>query len=112
MKKRTIECGLVGLGIVGAFLLKSLALEKEKPSQNAEAKVAQVIKATFPEALIGNMGKATEDGVAVIGVAFIWKGSNVEADVTPDGVLVGTEEATELAFFGSDRRDYRQVETS
>ena len=99
MKLRTIVCALLGAGLLGAVLPAALATEKEKPSAEVEAKVAQVIKAAYPEVVIISMAKGNEDGLEVVGVAFTSKGNKMDADVTPDGILVGTEEAADIKTF-------------
>src|SRR6267378_4331865 len=99
MKLRTIVCALLGAGLLGAVLPAALATEKEKPSAEVEAKVAEVIKAAYPEVVIISMAKGNEDGLEVVGVAFTSKGNKMDADVTPDGILVGTEEAADIKTF-------------
>lgn len=99
MKVRNILWALASLGLLGSVLPSVLAAEKEKPSADVEARVTQTIKDKFPNAVITNMGKETEDGLTFIGVDFSSKGTRVEADVMADGTLVGTEEAGDLKTF-------------
>lgn len=99
MKRTTIVCGLLGVGLVGALLPNTLAAEKEKPSAAAAARVTETIKSKFPDAVITKMGKESEDGLSFIGVDFTLKGAKVEADVMEDGTLVGTEVAADISTF-------------
>jgi hypothetical protein len=99
MKLKNIMLALAGLGLAGAVLPSALAAEKERPSAEVEAKVTQVIKAAYPEAVIGEMAKGNEDGIAVIAVKFTSKGAKMDADVTPDGIIVETEEAADVSTF-------------
>ncbi len=99
MKQKNIITVLVSLGLAGPVLTGASAADKEKPSADVEAKVTQVLKATFPEVVITSMAKENEDGVDVIGVALTSKGNKMDADVTPDGTLYGTEQAGNLKTF-------------
>lgn len=99
MKLKNIIWVLAGLGLAGVVSSKALAAEKEKPAPEVQAKVSQAIKDAFPDAVIGNMVKEKEDGLDVIGVAFTSKGNTIDADLTPDGILVETEEAADLKTF-------------
>jgi activator of 2-hydroxyglutaryl-CoA dehydratase len=99
MKVQNILCALASLGLLGFALPSASAAEKEKPNADVEARVTQTIKENFPDAVITDMGKETEDGLTFIGVDFTSKGTKVEADVMADGTLVGTEVAGELKAF-------------
>ncbi len=99
MKLINIVSVLAGLGLASAVSSNGLAAEKEKPSADVQAKVSQAIKDAFPDAVIGNMVKEKEDGLDVIGVAFTSKGNKIDADVTPEGVLVETEESADIKTF-------------
>jgi hypothetical protein len=99
MKINDIIRSLAALGLAGVVSSNALAAEKEKPSPEVQAKVSQAVKDAFPDAVIGDMVKEKEDGLDVIGVAFTSKGNKIDADVTPDGILVGTEEAADIKLF-------------
>lgn len=99
MKLQNILCVLVSVGFMGAVLPGALAEDNEKPSADVAARVTQTIKDSFPDAVIKEMGKETEDGLSFISVEFTTKGSGVEADVTADGTLVTSE-------VGGDVKDF------
>jgi hypothetical protein len=99
MKLINIISALAGLGLTSLVSSNALAAEKEKPAPEVQAKVAQAIKDAFPDAIIGDMVKEKEDGLDVIGVAFTSKSNKIDADVTPEGILVGTEEAADIKTF-------------
>jgi hypothetical protein len=99
MKPINIVWALATLGLASVVSSNALAAEKEKPAAEVQAKVTQAIKDAFPEAVISNMAKEKEDGLDVIGVAFTSKGSKIDADVTPDGILVETEESADIKTF-------------
>jgi hypothetical protein len=99
MKLKGILSVLFGVSLIITTIADAAAAEKEKPTPEVEAKVTQTIKDTFPDVVISNMGKGNEDGLDVIGVAFTSKGKKMDADVTPDGVLVGTEEEGDIKAF-------------
>jgi hypothetical protein len=99
MKQTMIVCGLLGVGLVGALLPNALGAEKEKPSATVAARVTETIKSKFPDAVITQMGKESEDGLSFIGVDFTLNGAKVEADVMEDGTLVGTEVAGDINTF-------------
>ena len=92
--------GILGcLGVAGLITSNAPAAEKEKPSAEVQAKVTQAIKDAFPDALISSMVKEKEDGLDVIGVAFTSNGNKIDGDVTPDGILVETEQPADIKTF-------------
>ncbi len=99
IKLNIMVSALAGLGLVGGITSNGLAAEKEAPSPEVQAKVSQAIKDVFPDAVIGSMAKEREDGLDLIGVGFTSKGAEIDADVTPDGILVETEQAARLETF-------------
>ena len=90
---------LAGLGLVGVAQPGAWAADKAKPSADVEAKVTDVLKKAYPEVVITSMAVENEDGVDVIGVTFTTKGNKMDADVTPDGILFGTEEPGDITKF-------------
>ncbi len=99
MRRINIISALAGLGLVSLLASNTVAAEKEKPAPEVQAKVARAIRDVFPDAVIGEMVKENEDGLDVIGVALMSKGNKIGADVTPDGILVETEEPGEIMSF-------------
>lgn len=99
MKPRTISGALLGASLAIAVIANVSAADKEKPTVEVEARVTQTIRNTFPDVVISSMAKENEDGLDVIGVAFTSKGKKMDADVTPDGILVGTEEEADIKAF-------------
>jgi len=91
---------LASLSLAGAVSINALSADKEKPAPDVQAKVAQAVKAAFPDAIItGGMATGKEDGLDVVTVNFTANGVKVEGDVTPDGILVGTEEPGDIKTF-------------
>gem|GEM_PF-6181527 len=88
---------IAGAGLVGAALPNAMA--KDKPSPEVEARVTKVIQSTYPEVAITDISKGEEDGIPLNGVTFTSKGTKMDADVTDDGVIVGTEEEGDLKAF-------------
>jgi hypothetical protein len=76
-----------------------------KPAIEVQTKVSQAIKEAFPDAVIGDMAKENEDGLDVIAVGFTSKGVKIDADVTPDGILVETEQAADIKTFPQPAAD-------
>jgi hypothetical protein len=102
MKSMTLNnfiCVLAGLGLAGVISTNAQAAEKEKLSPEVQAKVTQAIKVAFSDAVIGEMAKGKEDGLDVITVIFTSKSNKMDADVTPDGILVGTEGSADISTF-------------
>jgi hypothetical protein len=96
--------GVASLGMAGALMQTALAGPKEKPSPEVEAKLTEVIKAAYPDVAVTSMGKETEDGLSFVEVKFTTKGSKLEADVTEEGTIVGTEEAADMKDFPKSAR--------
>ena len=100
MNLKTTLRALVSLSLAGALSVNALAAPKETPAPEVQAKVALAVKAAFPDAVIkGDMATGKEDGLDVITVNFTANDVNVEGDVTPDGILVGTEEPGDIKTF-------------
>ena len=100
MKLKNIMYTLLGAGLVGAVIPMALAsAPKPKPTADVEAKITKAIKAVFPDAVIGTMGQETEDGISFYEVELTVKGNKVGADVTSDGTIIETEEATDMKLF-------------
>ena len=99
MKLNHIICVVAGLSLAGMASSQVLAADKEKPAPEVQVKVSQAIKDAFPDAVIGDTAKGNEDGLDVITVAFTSKGNKMDADVTPGGLLVGTEEPADIKTF-------------
>jgi hypothetical protein len=97
MKSKDIICALLGLGLVGAAVPGAQA--KDKPDAAAAAKITEAIKAVYPDAVIGEMGKETEDGLSFYEVAVTVKGAKIDADVTSDGTIIETEESADIKTF-------------
>lgn len=96
MKQNKIMCAVLALGLAGFAGSQALAADKVKPSAEVEAQITKTLKATFPEVVINGMAQETEDGLTFFAVDMTSKGNKIDADVTADGTLVGTEEAIEL----------------
>ena len=99
MKQNNIKyimCAVLGLGLAGFSVSKAAAAGKEKPSPEVEAKITETLKAAFPEVVIKSMAKETEDGLTFFAVDMTSKGEKIDADVTQDGTLVGTEQAVDI----------------
>lgn len=93
-------CVLGSVGIVGAILPNALAESKnEKPGAEAAAKITQALKAVYPDAVIGEMGKETEDGISFYEVGLTVKGTKMDADVTSDGTIIETEQEADMQTF-------------
>lgn len=99
MNLKVIMYALVGLGLAATVQQKALAAPKEKPSAEVEAKITVALKAAYPDVVIIEMGKETEDGLSFVGVTLTSKGNKMDADVTEDGTIVGTEETTDITTF-------------
>ena len=100
MKLKNSLYTLLGLGLVGAVIPAVLAAApKGKPSAEVEAKITKAVKAVYPDAVIGTMGQETEDGISFYGVELMVNGKKIGADVTSDGTLIETEEATDMKLF-------------
>lgn len=98
MKLNILVKAFVALGLATGFSA-TRAAEKEKPTPEVQEKVTKAIKEAFPDAVIGEMAKEKEDGLDVIGVLFTSNGKKIDGDVTPDGILVETEEAADISTF-------------
>lgn len=99
MKRNRIVRVFAGVGLIVLVAQGAFGADKEKPSAEVQARVTQVIKRNFPDALIKEMGKESEDGLSFVSVDFTSKGTSMEADVMEDGTLVGTEAAARLRDF-------------
>ena len=99
MNKKNIMYVLLVLGLSGGALPSASAADKVKPSAEVEAKLAKVIKDAYPEVVIKEMARGTEDGLSLVVIQFTSKGNKMDADVTEDGIIVGTEEAAEITMF-------------
>jgi hypothetical protein len=100
MKLKNILYTVLGLGLAGAILPNVLAqAKKDAPSAEATAKITAAIKALYPEAVIGKMGKEEEDGISFYEVALTVKGNKIDANVTSDGTIIETEETTDMKLF-------------
>jgi hypothetical protein len=99
MKLQKILCVLASAGLIGTMLPGAFAADKEKPGTDVETRVTRVIKAKYPDAVIGGMGKENEDGLTFIGVELTTGGIKMDMDVMEDGTLVGSEQASEVSAF-------------
>lgn len=104
MKTKNIIGALLGLGLVGGILPCVLAENEKdddsaKPTPAAEAKITQAIKAVYPDAVIGKIGKESEDGISFYEANLTVKGNKVDVDVTSDGTIIETEAAADLTTF-------------
>jgi hypothetical protein len=99
MKLNNVIVALTALGLAGGLSSSTLAAEKEKPAPEVQEKVSKAIKDAFPDAVVSEMAKENENGLDIVEVKFTSKGSKIEADVTPDGTLVETEEAADITTF-------------
>jgi hypothetical protein len=104
MKQHNLICALLALGLAGA-VSNANAADKVKPSAEVEAKITETLKATFPEVVIAGMAQETEDGLTFFAVDMTSKGEKIDADVTADGVLVGTEQVGDIATFPKPAAD-------
>lgn len=99
MKLEKVIRALTIMGLAGVLTSNASGAEKEKPAPQVQEKVAKAIKEAFPDAVISEMAKETEDGLEVIGVLFTSQGNKIDADVTPDGILLETEQSADVSEF-------------
>jgi hypothetical protein len=99
MRLKLILPALAALGLAATVQQTAMAATKEKPGTEAEAKITAALKAAYPYLVIIDMGKETEDGLSFVSVTLTSKGNKMDADVTEDGTIVGTEEAADISAF-------------
>ena len=99
MKLEKVIRALTIMGLAGVLASNASGAVKEKPAPQVQEKVAKAIKEAFPDAVISEMAKETEDGLEVIGVLFTSQGNKIDADVTPDGILLETEQSADISAF-------------
>jgi len=99
MKHNKLASALLAIGLAGFAVSPATAADKIKPSSEVETKITETLKATFPEVVIASMAQETEDGLTFFAVDMTSKGERIDADVTADGTLVGTEQAADMKTF-------------
>lgn len=99
MKQIKLMRVLLAIGLAGFAVSQATAADKVKPSPKVEAKITETLKATFSDVVISGMAQETEDGLTFFAVDMTSKGEKIDADVTEDGTLVGTEQAADMKTF-------------
>jgi hypothetical protein len=87
------------MGLAGVGVSNAIAKEKVPPSPEVAAKITDVVRAAYPDAVIGAMAKENEDGLNFVEVALTSKGTKIDLDVMEDGTIVESEVSADISSF-------------